>query len=726
MKKEVKSISKIICTAGLLLTFAGAHAQDSLRNQRGHEVVITATRSEKDPEDVPRSVTIISGDSIRNSGATSLSELLSQQEGIFVMGSGQNPGQIQTMYTRGAGGNQAVILIDGVRISDPSTNDNGVELNEISLADVDRIEIVRGSHSTIYGSSAIGGVVNIITKKKANTPGIHADASVTGGTFGASTSSLNADVAVNYTDSSGFYANIEGLVTSVKGLDATVDTVSHPVTYLETHRDRDGFAKKDFLGRVGYDKGKISVYAAYKLVMQETDVDKGAYTDDDNYTVKFGRDLVTYGASYAFNDHLKLSYVGGYTTMLREATDDSSQVADDGTTDHTFFHAKYSGGTMTNELQVNFSRPGFDLVVGGGLYNEKMSAETYYYSNGFFGPYESSTNLDSLDIHVGTTYEFLHAGLNGGLIRDKFSKYRLDLGLRNVNHELFGSVFTYEIALSAKVSENALLYASLSTGFNAPSLYQLYSPEADYMSGITRGNKSLEPETSTSYEIGFKQKVSNQFSFGVSYFYTIVENSIDYVYLWDKNRPADSLSYLDYRGDTYINIGKQTNQGMEISVAARLSEKLSVLGNISLVSGRYEYDPASIDTSHTHGNYVQLYSNGAFINKDIEATGLVRRPSTGNFSVCYSPVRRLRLTLSARYVGPRSDVYYASNLGPFGALSTVPVGDYTLVDAGARFEIAKGFTVQLLVKNIFDVKYSEIYGYTTRGRGVYANLRYSF
>jgi vitamin B12 transporter len=725
MKKEVKSIA-VFLMALFSGTAASVSAQDSTRTQNGKEVVISAARSEKDPVDVPRSVTVLSGDSIRNSGATSLGELLSMQEGIYVMGSGQNPGQIQTMYTRGAGGNQAIIMIDGVRISDPSTNDNGVELNEISLADVDRIEIVRGSHSTIYGSSAIGGVINIITKKKADTCGIHADGQLTGGTFGPSTLAGNADVAVNYTDTSGFYVNIEGLVMRSNGLDATVDTVSNPVTYQQTHRDKDGFQKKDFLGRVGYDNGRLALYASYKLVMQQTDVDKGAYTDDDNYTVKFGRNLVGYGASYAFNDQLKLSVMGGYTTMLREAVDDSSLVDENGTTDHTYFSGKYSGGTLTNELQLNYSRKGLELVAGGGMFSEKMTGETYYFSNGPWGPYESSTNLDSLHINVATSYEFIHAGLSGALFSDKFSKYRLDLGMRHVDHELFGSTITYEIAPSVKLSDNALLYGSYSTGYNAPSLYQLYASESDYTSGITRGNKNLKPETSASLEIGFKQRINNQFSFGVSYFHTVVENSIDYVYLWDKNQEIDSLSYMDYRGDTYLNVGKQTNQGMEISVMAKLTDKISVIGNVSLVSGHYEYDPSAIDTAHTLGNHIQLYSNGLFLDKKSEVVGLVRRPGTGNFTVSYSPVKQLRLALSARYVGPRADIYYASNLGPFGALSTIPVGDYLLIDCSVRYQVTKSLSVQLLGKNMLDEKYAEIYGYTTRGRAIYLNVHYQF
>lgn len=727
MKKEVKSLTGFLC-ATVLTTVSGLHAQvadTSGIRKTNQQVVITATRSEKGTIDVPRSVTVLNGDSIRNAGYTSLGQVLAEQEGVFVMGTTQNPGQVQTIYTRGAGSNQTVILVDGIRISDPTSNDNGLDLNEISLVDVDRIEIVRGSHSTLYGSSAIGGVVNIITKKN-ETPGVHADASVTGGTFGASTSQLNSNVGVNYTHKSGFYVNLEEYSANVNGIDATIDTVSHPATYQETHRDNDNFSKNDFTAKVGFKNEKLDVFAGGRYGMQSSDIDKGAYTDDDNYTVDFKRWLANGGASYKFNDHFSASLIAGTTQMERKAVDDSSQVDAAGTTDHTYFSATYSGGTGTYEAQLNYRRKGISAVAGGGLFNEFMTAQTYYYSNGFFGPYEAKTDLDSLDISVNTSYEFVHVDIDGSLFSDSLSKFRLGLGLRNVSHDLFGSKLVYEVAPSVKLNENALLYASYSTGFNAPSLYQLYSPEADYTSGITRGNKTLRPEESASFELGIKQRLSNRFSFGVAYFHTVVKNSIDYVYLWNSATPVDSLSYLDYRGDTYINIGKQTNQGVEISVSAQLTEKLFFSGNISLISGRLEYDPASIDTSHTHNNHVQLYSNGAFLTKDIETVGLVRRPNAGNLMLAYSPVKKLRLTLSAHYVGPRSDVYYASSLGPYGALSTAPVGDYTLVDASVRYEIFKNFSAQVFAKNIFDVKYTELFGYNTRGRGFYVNLHYNF
>jgi vitamin B12 transporter len=147
---------------------------------------------------------------------------------------------------------------------------------------------------------------------------------------------------------------------------------------------------------------------------------------------------------------------------------------------------------------------------------------------------------------------------------------------------------------------------------------------------------------------------------------------------------------------------------------------------VSLVNGRLDYDPTDIDASHTQGNLVQLFNNGAFLNKQVQSYNLVRRPSTANLGMSYQLLSRLSLRGELRYTGPRNDVYYDSSLGQNGALATRGMGDYVLVDFSARYRILKGLTAGFRVENIFDEKYEEIYGYTTRGRSFYLNLRYSF
>ena len=727
MKKGKSANGFRVCFTGAVFLWIIGSAiaqQDSAEIHRIREVVISATRSEQDPDSVGRSITVISSEKIRNSGASTLAEILSREEGIYIVGTGQNPGQIQNLFMRGANSNQTAIMIDGIRMTDPTATDNAIDFSEISLADIDRIEIIRGAQSTMYGSSAIGGIINIITKK-GRTPGLHVDADVRTGVFGDQTSMFSQQIGLNYTFKNGFYASGEVFNNLTHGLDATVDTVTDPKNYTHNHRERDGFQKTDGIGKLGYHNEKLDVFASYKRVHQKADIDAGAFTDDPAYTVEYTRNLFTWGGSYKLNKHLSLSYIGGMTSMKRVAIDDSSIVDYQGNYNHNYFRGVYQGSNLTNEIQANYRTKGINAVIGAGAFNEKMTSDNFFYSTSF-GIYESHLNLDSLHISVNTTNVFAHLDLDGSLVKDSWKIVALGLGIRNTQHDLFGNNLTYEINPSLKMANNGLLYVSWATGFNAPSLYQLYDADQDPGSHITRGNNTLKAETSASFEAGFKQKLNSNVSYHFSYFHTVVDNSIDYVYMWAKNKPVDSLNYTDYKGDTYVNIGKQTNQGVEIGLSSKLSEKLFLSGNVSLINGKLDYNPANIDTTHTHGNQIQLFTSGAFLNKQVHTYGLVRRPSTANISLSYKPCKKLYIQGDVRYVGPRYDIYYSSALGPFGAQTTQGIGDYILVDLSARYQIMKGFSAGIRAENLLNEKYYEIYGYTTRGRGFYLNLRYSF
>ncbi|MBA3704922.1 MAG: TonB-dependent receptor [Bacteroidetes bacterium] len=186
------------------------------------------------------------------------------------------------------------------------------------------------------------------------------------------------------------------------------------------------------------------------------------------------------------------------------------------------------------------------------------------------------------------------------------------------------------------------------------------------------------------------------------------------------------MSGDDYRGDTYINLGTLYTQGVELGINSKISEKFNVSANVSLVSGKLKYRPHLIDTSQTQCNHVQIFGNGAFISdKSVETLGLTRRPNSANLSLTYKAVKNLELSANARHVGSRADVYYESTLGPYGALGTVAVEQYTLLDLSVRYLFFKGVSASLRVENVLDKKYYEINGFTTRGRGAYVTLRYT-
>ncbi|MBU1298034.1 MAG: TonB-dependent receptor plug domain-containing protein, partial [Bacteroidetes bacterium] len=377
------------------------------------EVVITATRSEKNPADVGRSITLITSENIQNSVNNNVSELLSNHEGMYIVGNGQNFGMHQSIFMRGASSNHTTIMVDNIRITDPSTVNNAPNLSELSLANIDRIEIVRGSHSTLFGSSAIGGVVNFITPKNQSKE-LNANVEFKAGTFGRKTSMFSENLFLNYSMKNGLYISGEVYNSNVKGLDATVDTVTDQNVFK--NRDMDDFNHTDIIGKIGYSANKLDIFGSFQKTKQKTDIDKRAFVDDDNATLDFKRNLFTYGASYELNDILTLKYIGGYSTMKRRAVDDSSVIDKFGNNDHTYSDDLWNGRTSTNEIQANFQMNGIGGVIGGGLYSEFMSAKNYFYTRSIFGEYTFSSDLDSLRLNTSTKNIFVHLDVNGSLV----------------------------------------------------------------------------------------------------------------------------------------------------------------------------------------------------------------------------------------------------------------------------------------------------------------------
>lgn len=726
MKKE----KRIFLTGAILLCTGMANAQtDTLRLL--DEVIVSATRSEKNAANVPRSVTVITSEELRSGIYQNVGEVLNAQEGIYVVGAQQNAGMNQTVFTRGTNSNHTVIMIDGVRITDPSGVNNAPDLSEISISNVERIEIVRGSHSTMYGSSAIGGVINIITK----TPktGFSTDVNLYGGTFGKNTSMHTENVYLNYMHEKGFFIGGEIFNQGVKGFDATTDTITNDT--VKKLFDTDNFSKLDFNVKAGYKTEKTYAYVSFKNVAQKTDIDKMnsgtskyfAYPDtyyDGNYTLDFKRMLLTYGAEHKLNEKATVKYYGGYSEVERISVSDSTELSP-GVYDKEYSWGKYNGKILSNELQFAYAAKGAVITGGVSHYNETMNSQTksvFYFSPQY---YISESNLDTVNPEATTIGGYLQTELNGSLINDKLNYLNIITGIRYNNHNLFGNYYTYSVNPSVKINENSVLFFTWSTGFNAPSLYQLYSPEAHYLSGITRGNPNLKPEISRSLELGFKKKFSDQLTAGFSIFSNRVENSIEYVYLWNKNIDVDSVGLFDNYGDTYLNIGTLTANGAEISINGKINEKFSVNANLSLIYGKTEYNKENIDLDHTDSNHVQVFSNGQFITGETSVGILVRRPSTANIGFTWSPVKELSFSFQARFTDNRYDLSYNMFKGPYGSMDAVPVNSYTLFDFSAGYKLKEKISFFFRAENITDVEYQQIYGFNTRGRSFYFGLRFA-
>lgn len=717
----------ILAVIGLAIPSIAQQSSTKLDTSRIYqldEVIISASKYRQDPKSVGRNVTVITHNEIQNSVYTNVSDLLADQQSVHMIGAGQTPGSLQQGFIRNTNANHSIVMIDGVRISDPSTVNNSLDLSELSLAGVERIEIVRGSHSTLYGSSAIGGVINIITQKKGRS-GFNANVETKNSLFGEGAYSTSNSIYTNYTSPKGLYTNFGVDQQFTNGMDATIDTVSNSNVY--NPQDRDDFRKLDLMGKVGYKNDRFDIYGSYRREDQKVDADQGAYQDDGNAFTEFNRDLFGYGAGAELSQLVHLQFDGAYSELDRHYKNDSSLVSSSGNYDGTYVETNARGSLWENELKTVFEGQFIRAAAGISASRQTMSTKEYVYSSSLFGVYENTTNLDSLGLEEIIYNGYLHTEINGGLLSSKMESLSLVLGGRYVNHNEFGPHFTYEINPKIQVGSSSLIYGAVTSGFNAPSLYQLHSPNKSYGAFTNRGNENLRPEESVSYEVGWKQSLGGTSRFEISLFRTEVDNVIEYVYLWNGDRSIENLGALDYRGDTYVNASRQEINGLEISASTRIFPHLILEGNISLTDSKTVVREGDINAESTGNNHIQLYESGAFITGKEKQEGLTRRPSVNAYlSAGYSVNEDLKFKIDSRFVGKRDDVFYSSSLGPYGALDRSSLSGYNITDLSARYDISDRFSAIGKVENVFNTDYVEIKGYRTRGRGFSLKLQYRF
>jgi vitamin B12 transporter len=707
--------------------FAGAGDSAAVRLP---EVVISATRTEKLLSETGRSVSVITHDDIVASGYPSVTSLLSSLEGLYIVGGGQVPGANQSIFLRGTNSNQAAILVDGVRINDPSTVNNTIDLAELSPDDIDRIEVIRGAQSTLYGSSAMGGVIQIFTRKPQG-PG--ASGRVTGAAswIGPSDFAGTGSLTLRYAGARGNWISATASKDVSGGIDATIDTSSDPSALPP--RDKDGWDRLS----AGFSAGRLwksfQVSAGFRYLDMHTDLDKAAYRDDDNYTLHFIRNIVQSQGVYSPDSSTSLTGSFSWSSTLRRAVDDSSLADLAGNYDHTYYSDRYSGDLWHAELLFRKKQKRIDWLSGYSFDRESMNQESYYYS-----PYYSAAgDLSAIRPAITGHSMFLQADASGALLFRNAERLHLVGGVRWYYQQRFGSQLTWEFNPSVRTGQSGLCYFSFTSGYNVPSLYQLYAPETyatwdnGSTTGLTRGNSGLEPETSDAWEAGYKWHPRRGSMLSLAAFRSVTRRSIEYAYLWDPAIPVDQLGtdFMrdDYRGDRYLNTGTMVAQGLEAAIAFPVSRRLTAGANATYVSGYTDF--AAFDTSASGaagGQTVQLYNSGVFLAGDAHVGGLTRRPSTVNAWLEWQVSAALTLRGACRWVGSRTDVYYESTLGPYGALSGRDIGAYSLFSAGATVKAGKRLTCVLVIDNVLNRSYEEIYGFSTLGRNGRLSVSWSW
>src|SRR5260221_13279352 len=322
---------------------------DSLQTRNLNEVVITATKFAKSQSETGKVLTVIDQNQIRQSAGKDLSQLLNEQAGLVINGANSNSAKDKSVYLQGAGNAYTLILIDGIPVNDPSDIAGGAyDLRLLSLAQVERIEILKGSQSTLYGTNAIAGVINIITKKGSEKP-------------------VSGFAAINYGSYNTFKGNA-GVSGSGKKFDYNLgytrfqsDGISEAKDPTGTGNfDKDGFTQNAFQVNVGFHPSEaLSIKPFFRYNNIEGKYDAGAFADDKKD--KYNSNLLNVGTSAQYQlKNGAIHFLYGYESSDRTYED-------------SYGKSEYKGRFNQAELFFNYDlSKQFQILTGISRQGYKM------------------------------------------------------------------------------------------------------------------------------------------------------------------------------------------------------------------------------------------------------------------------------------------------------------------------------------------------------------------
>jgi vitamin B12 transporter len=529
---------KFLTLLTTLLTGSTAFAQqDTVPDRVLDEVVVTANKMEQKQSTTGKVITVITKAQIERSTGKTVAQILNEQAGITINGAISNLGNVQTVFMRGGAAGRTLILLDGMPVNDPSQIGNDFDLNFFSINDVERIEVCKGAQSTLYGSDAVAGVINIITTKANITKPINVKATLTAGSFGTFKTNFQF-----YGKADKFTYTARYVRLQTNGFSAAYDSTG------TKNFDRDGYLGNSVNAAVQYQATKQFLLKAFTQYSQYTAaIDASGFTDKVNYDIHNKNHTSGFGFVYKAS---KVSLTGNYQYIKqhRNYNDNASNGSP------IFSMNDYDAVSQFAELYASVKLGGgFTLLAGTDYRYSSMNSE--YRSVSAFGPFNSK--FPDTPMSQKSAYASVHFNNKD---------FSVELGGRWNDHSRYGTNYTYTFNPSYTFDEHYRIFGSIATAFKAPSLYQLFA-------GSNTGNPSLKAEESVNYEVGMQHTYKN-FSDRIVFFYRSTDNGIDY--------SSDKTPNAQFVG--YYNFINQASRGIEYEVKFQPTERLSLTGNYTFVS----------------------------------------------------------------------------------------------------------------------------------------------
>ena len=544
------------------------------------EIIVKGARIDISEDNFGSSIFILDSEEIRLRGLRSAIDAISSSPGVTAKKNGSFGG-VGSVRIRGASSSQTLVLIDGIPVNDASSPGGGYNFEYLDTSNIDRIEVLRGSQSTLWGSDAIGGVVNIYTKS-ADKNSINLLSEF--GSFGLRKINSELGIASN---SSKFLFLID---------DTSLDGISK-ADKKDGNVEKDGFETNSYSFKGDIDLNNIQIkgllsyiksdveYDSFGFVTGVQDGDERSITEEfiGNLTIKFN----------LFDDKLVNTFSVNQSDISRDYfTNDNLTFGADG--ERKLY--RYQGNTGFGEFNK----------IAFGLERE-----------------ESSVNADKLSID---SYFFLYQFQP---IKDLV----ISTGIRNDDNKGFNSKTTRKISASYRVFDNLSIKTSWGEGFKVPTIFQT----TFFCCGAESANTNIRPEESTSYDLGFDFSLKDKFSFSLVYFKKDINNQINFSFglggyenidfvesdgfeISVNSKISEEINlYLNYsyidsidgRGQRLINIPKDSGElALTYNSSFNLSGSLMIKYNGSEISTYGNLDSwsrADINLFYKLNNFSEVY-----------------------------------------------------------------------------------------------------------------------
>ena len=674
------------------------------------EVVVTASRMGLPVKKSPQKVEIINKRKIETIQADNVADLLKKTVNLDII---QYPGASAAVGMRGFAPsahnrNYTLVLVDGK----PAGTTN---LTSLPTDFIERIEVVKGPYSVLYGSDAMGGVINIITKEVSDSG--EATMRIGGGSFGQFNFSEYANVPL--TDKLGFAL---GLSRKVQTKDYTIGSKN---ILNVSEKDKLILDKKSYgdeMTNTQYNINQLTGKVRYKFnnawdvnLMQMVVISNDIQTPG-NYWHSYGLSSKDFSR---FNTMLHIQRATTNNTLL--VSPYFSNYYEDNYNDNTdkrFVNSKEHIQQYGVKLSDTHRWGDFQLIGGIDIDAHKVSSEKFSDKFTASAPYRPNHSSLASSVFAQGAYQLNNFFLNAG-VRYSYTHFTLEADefLKNERNSTGYSNLNPSVGLKYFIAPFLNVHASFGNAFYVPDAYKTAGA---YQVGKKnyKGNPDLKPETSTSYDVGVTLMKNNWLHIDATYFDTFYKNKI----VTDN----DMKAHPDYI--TYKNSDEARMKGLEVLLSTDIMKAFQ--------------SPYSLEI---YGSFTHIFNKDLKLKKSDNSVEtkemLYVRKNTGNFGITFDNNKSININLNARYIGNRlendwmvwdklrpdikeSDYYAKGGYTASDKILEHPA--HIVFDASAYYTICKRARLGISVSNLLDENFTEKDGYNMPGRSIMGSFSYTF